>query len=72
MSRKCAGVGEKLAQTRGEKAGRLGDADAALRQEAGDDLGQREALGDRSHRTVIGSAHPPAPTADRLLDAEKG
>ena len=65
-------VGEKLAQPRGEKAGRLGNPDAALREEPGDDLGQRQPLGDRRRYAIVGGAHPPTPAAHRLLDAEEG
>ncbi len=64
-------IGQNLAQPRPEKTGGLGDPDAALRQQPGDDLGQPQPLGDRRRRAAIGGARPPAPAADRPLDAEK-
>ena len=55
MSRRCAGSGSCVAQPRREKARRLGEADAALRQQPPDDLRQPEPLRDQQrpcrHRT---------------------
>ena len=65
------GIGQQVAQPRGQETGRLGDADAALRQEATDDLGQAVPLGDRRREAGIGGALMPTAAADRPLDSEK-
>jgi hypothetical protein len=53
------GIGQPVAQSRREKARRLVDADAALRQQPPNDLGQTVAFGDGGGETGIGIAQSP-------------
>ncbi len=64
-------IGQLVAQPRRQKAGRIVDADAALRQQPPDDFRKTVPLGDRRRDTRIGLAHPPATAAYRSLDPEK-
>ena len=57
------GIGQLIAQPRRQKSGRFIDADAALRQQASDDLRETVALRDRRRETRIGLARPPAAAA---------